>query len=297
MLRPLDIAMGLAVPLVWGMGVVFAKAAIEHFPPILLMALRFTLTALVLVWFVRPPLGKLWPIFLATLVSAAIQYSLTFNGLRGVDASTAVLVIQLEVPFLVLLGAILLGERPGRRKWLGIAAAFAGVALIAGEPRLGGAWGSLGLLLGGAFAWAVGQIMIRRLGQVGGFTLIAWVAVFAAPQLLVMSLALERDHWQAIEEAGWVVWSTVVYLGLVMTALGYGIWYSLVGRHPVSRVAPFLLLLPVFSVIGGVTVLGESLTLQTSLGGAVVIAGVGFILLERGTDKAPQAAVQTPPPD
>ena len=96
-----------------------------------------------------------------------------------------------------------------------------------------------------------------------------------------------------------MVWSTVVYLGLVMTALGYGIWYSLVGRHPVSRVAPFLLLLPVFSVIGGVTVLGESLTLQTSLGGAVVIAGVGFILLERGTDKAPQAigtysqAVQT----
>ena len=54
-LRPLDILMGIAVPLVWGLGVVFAKAAIEHFPPILLMALRFTLTALVLVWFVKPP--------------------------------------------------------------------------------------------------------------------------------------------------------------------------------------------------------------------------------------------------
>jgi O-acetylserine/cysteine efflux transporter len=82
-----------------------------------------------------------------------------------------------------------------------------------------------------------------------------------------------------------------------MTALGYGLWYSLVGRHPVSRVAPFLLLLPVFSVIGGVTVLGESLTLQTALGGAIVIAGVGFILLERGTGEAPRPAVETPPPD
>ena len=47
--------MGLAVPLIWGLGVVFAKAAIGHFPPVLLMALRFTLTALVLVWFVKPP--------------------------------------------------------------------------------------------------------------------------------------------------------------------------------------------------------------------------------------------------
>jgi len=168
MLRPLDIAMGLAVPLIWGMGVVFAKAAIEHFPPILLMSLRFTLTALVLVWFVRPPLGKLGAIFMATLVSAAIQYSLTFNGLRGVDASTAVLVIQLEVPFLVLLGALLLGERPGWRKWFGIAIAFLGVGFIAGEPKLGSATTSLVLVISGAFVWAVGQIMVRRLVNLDG---------------------------------------------------------------------------------------------------------------------------------
>ncbi len=83
-------------------------------------------------------------LFVIALVSAAVQYSLTFNGLRGVDASTAVLVIQLEVPFPVLLGAVLLKEKPGPRRWLGIAiafigVAFIGVAFIAGEPRLGAA--------------------------------------------------------------------------------------------------------------------------------------------------------------
>ena len=129
--------MGLAVPLIWGLGVVFAKAAIEHFPPILLMALRFTLTALVLVWFVKPPWRIMRQLVAIAFVSAAIQYSLTFNGLRGVDASTAVLVLQVEVPFLVLLGAALLRERVDARKWLGIAIALAGVGLIAGEPRLG----------------------------------------------------------------------------------------------------------------------------------------------------------------
>jgi O-acetylserine/cysteine efflux transporter len=290
--------MAVAVPLIWGLGIVFAKAAIGHFPPILLMALRFALTALVLVWFVRPPLGLLWRIFLAALVSAAVQYSLTFNGLRGVDASTAVLVIQLEVPFLVMLGALLLGERPGPRKWLGIAAAFAGVALIAGEPRLGGGWLYLGLLMSGAFTWALGQIMIRRLGQVGGFTLIAWVAVFAAPQLFAFSLALEGNPGEHLRSADWVVWSTVLYLGLVMTAFGYGLWYSLIGRFPVSRVAPFLLLLPVFSVIGGVAILGETLTLRIALGGVIVIAGVAFIVLERAPAAAAAAAPapsNTPP--
>ena len=282
-LRPQDILMGLAVPLIWGLGVVFAKAAIGHFPPVLLMALRFTLTALILVWFVKPPWRLMGQLFVIALISAAVQYSLTFNGLRGVDASTAVLVIQLEVPFLILLGAVLLKEKPGRRRWLGIAVAFIGVAFIAGEPRLGTAWDSLALLLGGAFTWALGQIMVRRLGEVGGFTTIAWVAVFAAPQLFAFSLVLEDDHLAYLGSAGWVVWGTVLYMGIVMTALGYGLWYSLVGRFPLARVGPFLLLMPVFSVLGGVTLLGESLTLRVALGGAIVIAGVAVILVRRAS--------------
>ena len=280
-LGPRDILMALAVPLLWGMGFVFAKAAIEHFPPILLMALRFTVTALALVWFTKPPWHLMKRIFVIAVVSAAIQYSLTFNGLRGVDVSTAALVIQLEVPFMVLLGAVFLGERPGSRKWIGIAVAFAGVVLIVGEPRLGNAWSALFLLVSGAFTWAIGQILVRRLGRVHSFTLIAWVAVFASPQLFAMSLALEDDHLTYLRTAGWVVWGTVVYLGLVMTALGYTLWYSLIGRHPVGQVAPFLLLLPVFSVIGGVTILGESLTPMIAAGGLIVIAGVAFIVIER----------------
>lgn len=289
-LHPRDIALGIAVALVWGMGVVFAKAAIAHFPPVLLMALRFAVTAAALVWFVKPPWAQAARIFWIALVSAALQYSLTFNGLRGVDASTAVLVLQLEVPFLVLLGAVLLKEKPGLRKWLGIAFSFLGVGFIAGEPRLGGAEASLALLIGGAFAWAVGQTMVRRLVTLDGVTLIAWVAVFATPQLFAISFVLEGSPVPYIASADWIVWGTVVYLGLIMTALGYGLWYSLVRRHPVGQVAPFLLLLPVFSVIGGIVLLGESLTLHVALGGAVVIAGVAFILLERAPTAAASAA-------
>lgn len=296
-LGPRDILIGIAVPLIWGMGVVFAKAAIEHFPPILLTAIRFSLTALVLVWFVKPPWGLMRQIFWIALVVATIQYSLFYNGLRGVDASTAVLVIQLGVPFVVLLGAILLKEKPGLRRWLGIAIAIIGIAFIAGEPRLGGAWGSLALLVGGAFSWAVGQIMVRRLGEVGGMTLMAWVAVFAAPQLFAFSLVLEDDHLTYILTADWVVWGTVVYMGLIMTALGYSLWYSLLGRHPVSQIGPFLLLMPVFSVLGGVILLGERLTPQVTLGGIIVIAGMAFILFGRATASVPQAAADDARPE
>ena len=123
------------------------------------------------------------------------------------------LVVQLEVPFLVLLGALFLGERPGLRKCIDIAMAFAGVALIAGEPKLGSALLSLLMVVGGALVWAVGQIMVRRLKNIDSLTVTAWVAVFATPQLLGMSLIFEGDHWQTIQTANWIVWSAILYMG------------------------------------------------------------------------------------
>ncbi len=277
-----DIVMGIGVALTWGLGIVFSKAAIAHFPPILLMGFRFTVTALVLVWFVRVPRGQLLALFGIALISAALQYSLTFTGLKGLDAGVAALVVQLEVPFLVLVGAVFLREKPGLRKWAGIAVAFFGVYQIAGEPQISAALGSVLLVISGAFVWAIGQAMIRKLKDIDGLTVTAWIAVMAAPQLFAVSLAVESDHWQAIQSAGWGVWATVLYLGLVMTALGYGLWYTLIRRNPVSQVAPFLLLLPLFAVLGGVVFLGESMTMTVMIGGAIVIAGVAIILTDKG---------------
>ena len=284
MSRPLsamDIIMGVSVAVIWGMGLVFAKAAIEHFPPILLMALRFSVTSLALVWFVKPPMMHMREIALIAFVSAAVQYSLTFTGLKGLDASVAALVVQLEVPFLVLIGAVALKEQPSARKWFGIVLAFAGVALITGEPRITTLWGSVGLVIAGAFTWAVGQGMIRSLKDIDGKTLTAWIAVWATPQLFVMSLLFEADQVAAIQTAKPIVWAAVLYLGLIMTALGYGLWYTLLRKHPVSMVAPFLLLLPVSSVVGSYVFLDESLSPQAMIGGLIVISGVAFILIEK----------------
>lgn len=276
-----EILMALAVPLIWGMGFVVAKAALAHFPPILLMALRFSVTAMATVWFAKIPRGHLWPLFWIAVVAAAVQYSLTFTGLKYLDAGLAALVVQLEVPFLVLLGALILKEKPTARKWLGIGVAFVGVGLIAGQIEFGGHWVAVLMVIGGAFTWALGQVFIRRLKDISGASVTAWIAVFASVQLFAMSAIFETGQKQALVEAGWVVWGAVAYLGLVMTALGYFLWNTLIRAHDVGRVAPFLLLLPVCSVAGGVFFLGEDLSMGRLLGGAVVICGVALITFEK----------------
>ncbi len=286
-MKAIDTASAIAVAVIWGMGFIVAKAAMSHFSPILLMALRFSLTALCLIWFFRPPPGVYSQLFWISLISAALQYSLTFHGLRGIDASTAALLVQLEVPFGLLLAWLVFGDRISSRQALGVIVAFIGAVLIIGEPRLQGDLVYAFLVIGGAFTWAVGQIMIKKLGNVGGFRLLSGVALFAAPQLFVASWLLETDHLIQVRTATPAAWAAVIYLGLVMTALGYALWYRLLGLYSVNQVMPFLLLLPVTSVVGGIAFLGESLTVKIAAGGGLAIVGVAMITLQLRRNRKP----------
>ncbi|MCP4332792.1 MAG: EamA family transporter [Gammaproteobacteria bacterium] len=280
-MKPIDVMLAILVAMIWGMGFIVAKAGMSHFSPILLMALRFTLTALCLIWFFRPPRGLFKQLFWISLISAALQYSLTFNGVRGIDASTAALLVQLEVPFGLILAWLVLGDRIRPQQALGILVAFGGAMLIIGEPKLEGSLVYAFMVIGGAFTWAVGQIMIKKLGNLGGFKLISGVALFAAPQLFIASFVFEQNQFDQIQSASIGAWGAVVYLGLIMTALAYGIWYRLLGHYNVNQVMPFLLLLPVTSVLGGIFFLDESLTIKIALGGSLAIVGVAMITIKR----------------
>jgi O-acetylserine/cysteine efflux transporter len=280
-MKPVDVLIAISVAVIWGMGFIVAKAGMSHFSPILLMALRFALTAFCMVWFFRPPAGIFKQLFWISLISAALQYSLTFNGLRGIDASTAALLVQLEVPFGLILAWLVFGDRISLKQGLGIAIAFSGAILIIGEPKLAGDLIYAFMVIGGAFTWAVGQIMIKKLGNIGGFRLITGVALFATPQLFVASFLLEQNQLEQIQTASPAAWAAVAYLGLIMTALAYALWYRLLGYYTVNQVMPFLLLLPVTSVFGGIFFLGESLTTKIALGGCLAIIGVAMITIQR----------------
>ena len=277
-----DALIAMLVPLTWGMGLVIAKPAVDQFPPILLMALRFSVTALVLIWFVSIPRKHLKTLAWVALIGSALQYGLSYNGLRLLDASTTALIVQIETPFLLLLSVMWLGDRLNRQQVVGLIVAFVGLYILTGAPNLQGQWLGIGLTLGGAFMWALGQVILRGMTQkmpeqLSGMTTIAWIAVFAAPQLLVASLLLENNHWQYISNASMQVWAAVFYLGLVMTAFGYTCWYHVLGRYPASQAGPYLLLLPVFSILGGWLWLGEPINTRMLFGGAVIIGGVALL--------------------
>ena len=274
-----QILLALIVPITWGLGFTLAKIGMEQFSALLIMSIRFGIAGLVLVWFTKPPWGYMREIFVVALIGSTIQYGLTYNGLKGIDASTAAILVQLEGPILALMGTILLKEKLGLTRALGMGFAFLGVFIIAGEPRLDGHIDSVILLVAGSTVWAVAQIMISRLKGLSGITILAWVAIMATPQMLIASLIIEDGQWQAITTASLVDWSIIFYLAFVMTVVGYSVWYHLLSSVDVSKVSPFLMLLPITSIIAGMVLLDEKLTLSMIIGGLMIMTGVASTLI------------------
>ena len=274
-----QILLALIVPITWGLGFTLAKIGLEQFPTLLIMSIRFGIAGLVLVWFTKPPWGHMREIFMVALIGSTIQYGLTYNGLRGIDASTGAILVQLEGPILALMGVFLLKEKLGITRALGMGLAVIGVIIIAGEPRLDGQLDSILLLIVGSAVWAIAQIMVSRLKGISGITILAWVAIMATPQMLIASLIIEDGQWLAITTASYIDWSIILYLALIMTVLGYSVWYHLLNSVDVSKVSPFLMLLPITSIIAGMILLDEKFTSSMAIGGLMIMAGVASTLI------------------
>jgi len=282
------VALLVLVAVVWGFNFAVVKAGLAHVPPIAFVALRFATVAALLLPFMRVPRGQFRRVAVLSLVLGVVHFSLMFTGMKGLDVATASIAIQLQVPFAALLAAIFQDEKLGWRRLLGMATAFAGVVVIAGEPRLQGNLVPLLMVVGAACIWAGANILLKRIGdEVGVLALNGWVALLATTQLAVVSFLLEDGQVTAILSADWQVWGSVAFQALLVTVFGYGVWYSLMRRFAVNQVMPFTLLVPIFGVLSGVVVFDDPLTLPILLGGACTVLGVAIVVIRRPRVVAP----------
>ena len=132
----------------------------------------------------------------------------------------------------------------------------------------------------------------RRVGlALGTATAMAtWVTsntTMAAPQLALLSWAIEDGQLAAIAAADWRLWASIAFQALLVTIFGYAVWYQMMRRFSVNQVMPFTLLVPLFGVLSGVVFFDDRLTWLMILGGACTILGVAIITIRRPRVIAP----------
>jgi O-acetylserine/cysteine efflux transporter len=264
----------------WGLSFVVGRIAIDSFSAPQLVAVRFLITTMFLLFVARPRAGWLMLLMIGMTLFTG-QFLLVFFAYEaGLPPGLASITQQMQVFFTVLLSAIFLGDVPTRRQLAGMSLAFSGLALIGfsvgGDLRPA----ALTLALGSAFSWAVGNVLLKRLPDQPFLPLIVWASLVPPVPALMISAAQGRGDSiiAAIAGASWTGIAAVVYLGSASTMV-YAIWGNLLKRYPAGVVAPFALLSPGTGVAASAIVFGEAFGPIRYAGMGLILAGLVVIVL------------------
>lgn len=279
-MTPRDILLLVLFNLIWGTGPIALKLGFGEMPPLLLMTLRFGLVALVLARFLRWHEGQMVQVIAIGLTGGALGFAFLSAGIaRAGDIGPVGIATQLNVPFATLLSIVFLGEVVRWRRWLGLSLSLAGGVIVAFDPQVMSYLGAFGLVTCCAFFNAASMILMRGVKGIGPLELQAWIALVSWPVLLVLSLIFENGQGAAVQSAGFAPWAAIVYTALGLNLIAHAGFFAMLQRYEVSRVSPFLLLAPFFTVLFGVLVLGDHLTWRMLIGGLITLIGVGIITL------------------
>lgn len=277
------------VALFWGGTFIAGRILAQAVPHMIAAAGRFAVACMLLLPLAYKLEGGLPKLnrsqLLATFALGAtgiFLYNLCFfAALSRMPAGRTALFVALNPIVTALALAMLFGERIGTRKWIGIAIAFVGAAIIITRGDVMGALHDISQSVGAGellmfcaiSGWAaytiIGRHALKGLSPIAattyaslwGLLLLACGAAFQLP-----AFDSSRFTWEVI--------ASIVYLGAFGTVIGFIWYYEGVKAIGPARTAVFNNLVPVFGITLGAVLLGESILISMVVGGALVIVGV-----------------------
>lgn len=287
-MTPRDRLFAALVAVVWGLNFPATALALEHFPPFLMVAVRFGLLAVPTILFVpRPKIPVRWLLAVGAGLGI-LQFAFLYLAMSaGLQSGLASIVLQASAPFTVVIAAVLLRERITSRQAIGIGIAVVGLAAIAVQRAQVSSILPVVLALAAALGWALGNVASRKAAAPNALHLTLWMSVvpplplfalswfFEGPEKIAGSLATAFTPDALPSLLG------LLYVVVIATLVGYGIWNRLLATYPSSTVAPFSMLVPVIGVLASWAAFGQVPDVVELVGGALVIGGVLFASYRR----------------
>lgn len=273
------VLLALLVVVIWGINFVVIDVGLETFPPLLFVALRYLLALFPAVLLVPRPKTPVRYLLAVGLFIGCAQFALLFVGMHlGMPPGLSSLVLQSQAIFTVLFALGALGERPTRHQLVGLIVAASGIVVIAISRGLRTDLLPLLLVVAAGASWGAGNIASRR-AATDGVGLVVWSSF--VPPLPLVGLSFLFEGPAAIRDAftslSWAGIGSLLYLSVLATLVGFGIWTSLLRRHPAAAVAPFSLLVPVVGIAAAWLVRGERMTVAELTGGVLVLLGLAVL--------------------
>jgi drug/metabolite transporter (DMT)-like permease len=284
----------------WGIGTVVSKQAVAELPALTLLIIQLSVSVAVMAAVVRARgeqlpasregrlLGRLG------LLNPGLAYALSLVGLTGITASLAVLLWAMEPILILILAAIVLGERTGRLVIVASAVAIAGLVLVVADPAAGGSTAAVALTIAGVVVCALYTVLTRRwlLGTDATFPVVLSQQLFALGLIaivVVIAAATGQPVIPARLSFGGI--ASAAISGLLYYALAYSCYLTALRNVSAPIAASAFYLIPVFG-LAGAFVAGERLGAEQWAGAAVVVAAV--VVITTRIAQAPQPSSADP---
>jgi drug/metabolite transporter (DMT)-like permease len=293
-------SIGLVV-VVWAINFIAAKIGLRYLPPLTMASLRVAIAGLSMVpaYFLCSRLpafadarrareqgftGRdLWTFFYLGFFGVVVNQMCFTMGLRYTSVSHAAVIVGMGPIYTLALAVLVRLERASWQKVIGMAIAFAGVAVLASEngtsPRSPSLLGDA-ITMTGSIGFATYAVLGKRVaGRYDALTMTAFNhfagAIIVLPVALHEARALAAfSRWRAIP---WQGWTALLYMAVCSSALAYIFYYWLLRYLEASQLSAFTYLLPVLAVILGIVLLGERGSPMQILGGALALGGVYWV--------------------
>ncbi|MCS3429535.1 EamA family transporter [Klebsiella sp. BIGb0407] len=259
-MRRKHLILAILVTAIWGVNFPITKLGLARIDPLLLTAIRFSLSAFPLVFFVKRPQVAMHWLVAYGLIFGVVMWALINLGISmGVPPGSAALLIQFSAFFTLGWGVLLFRERLTRPQLIGIFLAAIGLVSILMESPGKSTTVGFALVMISAIAWSVGNIIIKLAKVKEIFAFVVWASLFSPVPLFVLTwwwhgtapFSTLSSGMQTIE-----VFS-LIFQVYAATHFCYWGWNLLLREYPVSKVAPLSLLIPVFAMISSVFIIHQ----------------------------------------
>jgi len=276
-----DILLALAIIFIWGFNFVVIAWGIEGIPPLLLGGLRFLLVALIGSFFFKRPKTPIKWWFAYALPISFLQFAFLFTAMdNGMPAGLASLALQSQALFTLVFAMLFLKESIKGYQILAIFIAALGLIFIA-QSHDSQTMTVLGfaLTLAGAASWAMGNIANKAISQKGhaaNVNLIIWSAWIPPIPFFIASYFIEGPGLiiDSLSNFGLQSAIALIYLSVLATVVGYGLWSYLLKKYPAAQVAPLTLGVPVVGLSSAALILNESISQAQWIGISLVVIGL-----------------------
>ncbi len=269
--------LAILITALWGLNFSIIKLGLATVDPFILAGLRFTLCALPAMLFIpRPDVPWRYLIGYGLVFGTGMWGTVNLAIQLGLSAGIASLVLQFSAFFTLLLGGWVFKERVTRYQLAGIIIALGGLLSIIfvadGSVTVPG----LLLVLLGAFAWSITNIIIKKAGTTQVLAFLVWSCAFAPLPLFLLDYLVNgsQGYVMLVNHIDLTTVLSLLFQVYPNTLFAYWVWNSLLRLYPVSTVAPLSLLVPVFGMLGSMLMFGEQLSTTKVVAVMLILSGL-----------------------